>query len=599
LARLDGALDQVVDQALELGARQLHRQVLRPGGVGGDEGQVDLGLCRGRQLDLGLLRGLLEALEGELVVAQVDALLLLELVGEIADQAHVEVLAAEERVAVGRRDLEHAGADFEHGDVERTAAQVVDRDRSGRLLVEAVGERGGGRLVDDAQHLQAGDLAGVLGGLPLGVVEIGRNGDDGLLDLLAEIALGRFLHLLKDHRGDLRRRIGFALGFDPGVAVAVLHDLVGNEFLVLLDHRVVVAPADQTLDREEGVLRVGDRLSLGRLADEALVRIGKSHDRRRGAGAFRVLDHPAILAVHHSDAGIGRTEVDADYFCHVLLSAKQAFKDPIPAFRRKPPFARNFASARRAPRHALVAAYIRSTNFGCKSPASPLRLPARAIRDGHCDPAPCHRHPAKGHIGLASGKRRASGVAGWRGWLPELRRIRVRTPAVVLALVLFTVIFAVAGLFVWQGYRDALVRGEQRAAIAAHTIAAHFQWIIEASRQALRRTDDTLGFRPQIWNHDGTGDISDAVAGLPETVDVRVFDAAGEEVLTTRPQAGELSVGDRPYFQELKSGRRLIVSRLLVDRVTGDASFVVAQRLEREGGFAGIAAIVIPSSLIS
>src|SRR5690606_34872622 len=328
-------------------------------------------------------------------------------------------------------------------------------------------------------------------------------------------------------------------------------------------------------------------------------RIGESHDRRRGAGAFRVLDHPAILAVHHSDAGIGRTEVDADYFCHVLLSAKQAFKDPIPAFRRKPPFARNFASARRAPRHALVAAYIRSTNFGCKSPASPLRLPARAIQYGHCDPAPCHRHPAKGHIGLASGKRRASVAARWQRRIPDLRRIRVRTPAVGLALVLFIVIFAVAGLFVWQGYRDALVRGEQRAAIAAHTIAAHFQWIIEASRQALRRTDDTLGFRPQIWNHDGTGDISDAVAGLPETVDVRVFDAAGEEVLTTRPQAGELSVGDRPYFQELKSGRRLIVSRLLVDRVTGDASFVVAQRLEREGGFAGIAAIVIPSSLIS
>src|SRR5690606_25288425 len=328
-------------------------------------------------------------------------------------------------------------------------------------------------------------------------------------------------------------------------------------------------------------------------------RIGESHDRRRGAGAFRVLDHPAILAVHHSDAGIGRTEVDADYFCHVLLSAKQAFKDPIPAFRRKPPFARNFASARRAPRHALVAAYIRSTNFGCKSPASPLRLPARAIQYGHCDPAPCHRHPAKGHIGLASGKRRASVAARWQRRIPDLRRIRVRTPAVGLALVLFIVIFAVAGLFVWQGYRDALVRGEQRAAIAAHTIAAHFQWIIEASRQALRRTDDTLGFRPQIWNNDGIGDISDAVAGLPATVDVRVFDAAGEEVLTTRPQAGELSVGDRPYFPELKSGRRLIVSRLLVDRVTGDASFVVAQRLEREGGFAGIAAIVIPSSLIS
>ena len=47
-------------------------------------------------------------------------------------------------------------------------------------LVEPVGERGRGRLVDDAQHFEAGDLAGVLGGLALGVVEIGRNGDDRL-----------------------------------------------------------------------------------------------------------------------------------------------------------------------------------------------------------------------------------------------------------------------------------------------------------------------------------------------------------------------------------------------------------------------------------
>ena len=68
-------------------------------------------------------------------------------------------------------------------------------------LVEAVGERGRGRLVDDAQHFEAGDLAGVLGGLALGVVEVGRNGDDRLLDLLAEIGLGGLLHLLQDEGG--------------------------------------------------------------------------------------------------------------------------------------------------------------------------------------------------------------------------------------------------------------------------------------------------------------------------------------------------------------------------------------------------------------
>jgi hypothetical protein len=79
------------------------------------------------------------------------------------------------------------------------------------LLVEAVGERRRGRLVDDAQHLEAGDLAGVLGGLALGVVEVGGNGDDRLLDLLAEIGLGGLLHLLQDEGGDLRGRIGLAV----------------------------------------------------------------------------------------------------------------------------------------------------------------------------------------------------------------------------------------------------------------------------------------------------------------------------------------------------------------------------------------------------
>jgi hypothetical protein len=49
------------------------------------------------------------------------------------------------------------------------------------LLVEAVGERRRGRLVDDAQHLEAGDLAGILGGLALGVVEIGRHRDHRLV----------------------------------------------------------------------------------------------------------------------------------------------------------------------------------------------------------------------------------------------------------------------------------------------------------------------------------------------------------------------------------------------------------------------------------
>src|SRR3546814_10907271 len=41
LAGRDGALDQLVDQRLELGPGQLDVEMLRTAGVGGDEGQVD------------------------------------------------------------------------------------------------------------------------------------------------------------------------------------------------------------------------------------------------------------------------------------------------------------------------------------------------------------------------------------------------------------------------------------------------------------------------------------------------------------------------------------------------------------------------------
>jgi hypothetical protein len=89
-------------------------------------------------------------------------------------------------VAGGRPHLDHAVADVEDADVERAAAEVEDQHGLVLLLVQPVGERRRGRLVDDAQDLEAGDLAGVLGRLALRVVEVRRDGDDRLGDLLAE-----------------------------------------------------------------------------------------------------------------------------------------------------------------------------------------------------------------------------------------------------------------------------------------------------------------------------------------------------------------------------------------------------------------------------
>ena len=103
--------------------------------------------------------------------------------------------------------LDHAVAHVEQRDVERSAAEVEDEHRLLALLVEPVGERGGRRLVDDPEDLEAGDLAGVLGGLALGVVEVRRDGDDRLGHPLADELGGILGQLAQDQRGDLLGRV--------------------------------------------------------------------------------------------------------------------------------------------------------------------------------------------------------------------------------------------------------------------------------------------------------------------------------------------------------------------------------------------------------
>ena len=126
------------------------------------------------QLLLGLLRGVAQPLHGDLVLGQVDAGGVLHRGEQVVDDALVPVVATELVVTVGGADLDGGEAvlgvlaDLEEGDVEGAATEVEDEDELVLLaLVEAVGQGRGGGLVDDAQDVEARDLAGLLGGLAL------------------------------------------------------------------------------------------------------------------------------------------------------------------------------------------------------------------------------------------------------------------------------------------------------------------------------------------------------------------------------------------------------------------------------------------------
>ncbi len=294
LERALAPLEEVGGELLELGPGEGLVEVERTVGTGGDVGQVDLRRLRGRQLDLGLLGRLLEALLGHRVLAQVDAVGRLEGADHPVDDRLVPVVAAEVDVAVGRLDLEHAVADLQHGDVEGATAEVEHEHRLvGRaLLLEPVGQGGRGGLVDDAEHLEAGDLARLLGGGALGVVEVGRDGDDGLGDGVVEVGLGVGLELHQRAGRDLLGRVGLAVDVDLPVGAHV------------------------ALDRPDGAPGVGDGLALGHLADEHLAGLAERHDRRGRARPLGVGDHQGVAGLEDADDRVGGAEVDADGLGH-------------------------------------------------------------------------------------------------------------------------------------------------------------------------------------------------------------------------------------------------------------------------------------------
>ena len=83
---------------------------------------------------------LTEALHHHLVPADVDAVLVLELLEQPGDDGVVDVITPERRVAVGAHDLDHAVADVEDRDVKGATAEVVDRHFVIVFFVDTVSE---------------------------------------------------------------------------------------------------------------------------------------------------------------------------------------------------------------------------------------------------------------------------------------------------------------------------------------------------------------------------------------------------------------------------------------------------------------------------
>ena len=199
LDRLHGLPEQVHVQFLELGPGQRLGEVVAVlEGLDLDPG----GLLRG-QSPLSLLDLPLQLAHGPEILGNVGTGLLLVALDKVVDDAVVEVLTTKMGITSSSQDLKDTLVNGEEGNIESSTTEIVDNDLGFfALLVETIRDGGSSRLVDDAEDLETGNGTGILGGLTLGVVEVGGDGDDGVGDLLAKVSLGGLLHLGQDHSGD-------------------------------------------------------------------------------------------------------------------------------------------------------------------------------------------------------------------------------------------------------------------------------------------------------------------------------------------------------------------------------------------------------------
>ena len=214
---------------------------------------------------------------------QVYTVFLFELVGQVIDDAEIEILTTEEGIPVGGQHLELVLPvdlrDLDGRNIEGSTAQVVNHDLGvAPLLVHTVGQRRSRGLIDDALYVESRDSARILGGLTLGVVEVSGHRDHRLGDLFAQVLLGRLLHFLQGFGRYLRGCKLLPFNLNPGIAVIRIDDVVGHHLDVLLNDAIGELAPDQALDRKQGVGGVGDRLTFRALAHQNLAVVSVRHD---------------------------------------------------------------------------------------------------------------------------------------------------------------------------------------------------------------------------------------------------------------------------------------------------------------------------------
>lgn len=219
---LDGTLDQAVEALKDLARNHLVADAVNGGRVVEAFGKTldgELGIGAETESLLGGLGLEAELGEGARILAGVGGVLLHELLGEVVHESVVQVDTGKVVVVDSGENGVHSTARGNDGDIGASATQVSDNNElvsDDGLLAGIVGENGGNGVRDELEDFKASSAGGGSEGLTLLVSEVGRHGDDGRGDLLAEVVGGRGGEAAEEASGRLGDGDGRGLNLGRG-----------------------------------------------------------------------------------------------------------------------------------------------------------------------------------------------------------------------------------------------------------------------------------------------------------------------------------------------------------------------------------------------
>src|SRR5208282_2523220 len=250
-----GAVNDGMNQRVQSAAREF---VNVDAAIG--QRKTQCGSLRFRKLMLNGDEGLAQFLCKFAMRREVDFVGLKNLLVNERLQQVVDIIPAEVRIAVGREDLVDVafsrGDEFQNRNIESAATEIVNGDASTLFLVQAVPESSGSWLIHEAQDFEASDFASVFGGLPLRVVKIRWDSDDGSVDGLAEKGFGPTFQFAQDERGNFRRSENFIAKHNADNIFASGIDAKREKFQFALHVRR--AAAHEALHGKDGALGLGE-----------------------------------------------------------------------------------------------------------------------------------------------------------------------------------------------------------------------------------------------------------------------------------------------------------------------------------------------------